>query len=218
MRRRLLLVLASLSSVSAAGSDAPASWVEIGIGLPQTGQWRNGFDLADFDGDGRLDLAHGPPRRSLGPPSIFLGKTDLEFQRWEELSFPEMPFDYGDAAAADFDGDGHADLALGVHYRGLVVLSGDGGGVFRVQASFLAAEAGESEAPVFSSRALAVGDVDGDGRPDIVALGEGPRPRSIRRQVSRSGTAAPPCWARSEASDPRPRHGSPLPTDIAFGR
>ena len=108
---------------------------------------------------------------------IFLGGTDLEFQRWAETSFPELPFDYGDAAAADFDGDGHADVALGVHYRGLVVLSGDGRGGFKAQTNYLAAARREPGAPVFSSRALALGDVDGDGRPDIVALGEGPRPR-----------------------------------------
>ena len=49
-------------------------------GLPRTGLWRNGFDLADIDGDGQVDFVHGPPRRSGDQMRAFhrLGYTSDE--------------------------------------------------------------------------------------------------------------------------------------------
>ncbi|MCP4204987.1 MAG: VCBS repeat-containing protein [bacterium] len=217
MTLRTPLLVAGLSSLAffVAGTGAGATWVETARGLPRQGQWRNGFDLADLNGDGRLDLVHGPPRRQMGEPRIFIGEPGVRFSRWLGASFPELPFDYGDAAAADFDGDGHADLALGIHLRGLVVLLGDGRGSFSKQASFLAAQPG---GPAFSSRALAVADLDGDGRPDIVAIGEGPRLRGgpemesygLRVLLNRSPGAWD--WRRVE-----PERGRLFGDDLALG-
>ena len=42
-------------------------------GLPHEGQWRNGFDIADMNGDGLLDIVHGPPRKGDRRPHVFLG-------------------------------------------------------------------------------------------------------------------------------------------------
>lgn len=174
--------LVLISGLSSAGepAGARAGWVELASGLPDRGQWRNGFDLADLDGDGRLDLVHAPARRALGPPTLFRATAEAVFERWEGTRFPNLPYDYGDAAAADFDGDGDEDLALGVHLKGIAVLSNDGGGRFSEIASFFDSE-GER---AFATRALAAGDVDGDGRPDLVAVGEGPAPPNRGRGAS----------------------------------
>jgi hypothetical protein len=76
----------------------------------------------------------------------------------------------------DLDGDGHLDLVLSMHLRGLVALRGDGQGRFSPMGPGLDFGA-DGGPPPFTSRAIRLADWDGDGRLDIVALGEGPRPR-----------------------------------------
>ncbi len=167
--------------------SARLRFAPFGKGLPTAGQWRDGFAVADLNGDGHLDIVHGPARKSLGPPVIFLGDGKGSWTRWREVKFPPLPYDYGDAQVGDFNGDGHADIAFAVHLRGLIVLVGDG------QGNFTAAGTGldfSSDGSSFSSRALRVVDWDGDGRLDILALGEGPRPGGGGRKPSRAPQAS----------------------------
>lgn len=141
-------------------------------GLPTTGQWRNGFDLADVDGDGHVDLIHGPPRRGERVPTLFRGSGDGRFVPSLPGLFAEAPFDYGDAAAADLDGDGRVDLAFAVHLGGVTAfLAGPDGDFLR---SVEGLELRSPGAVDFSSRAFEAADWNGDGRIDLVALGEGP--------------------------------------------
>lgn len=166
-------------------------------GLPTSGQWRNGFDIADMNGDKHLDIVHGPARKSLGPPSIFLGDGQGNWRRWQEARYPRLPFDYGDAAAADFNGDGHMDLALGMHLRGVVAMLGDGKGNFTDWSKGLDLQVPGregSDASGFSSRTIAAVDWNGDGRADIMALGEGPRLNATAR-----GSSQAPRMAGSES-------------------
>ena len=154
------------------------TFVPFGKGLPTSGQWRNGFDIADMNGDKLPDILHGPARKSLGPPVVFLNDGKGNWRRWQEAKFPRLPFDYGDAAAADFNGDGHMDIALGMHLRGLVAMVGDGKGNFTDWSKGLDLQIpgrDGNDASGFSSRTIDTFDWNGDGRPDIVALGEGPR-------------------------------------------
>ena len=99
-------------------------------GLPTQGQWRNGFAIADMNGDGHLDLVHPPARKSFGQPVILLGDGAGSWSHWQEARFPDLPYDYGDVAVADFDADGHLDLVLAMHLTGIVALRGDGQGGF----------------------------------------------------------------------------------------
>ena len=142
-------------------------------GLPRQGQWRSGFDLADMNGDGRVDLVHGPRRKTGQWPVVLLGDGEGRFVRWEAASYPPLAYGYGDVAAADFDGDGHQDLALAAHLGGLTALRGDGRGNFTPAGAGLPLRGPDD--PGFSSRAIAATDWDGDGRPDLVAIADAPR-------------------------------------------
>src|SRR4051812_16127447 len=57
------------------------SFTPFGQGLPTSGQWRNGFDIADMNGDGHPDIVHGPARKSLGNPAVFLGDGKGHWRR-----------------------------------------------------------------------------------------------------------------------------------------
>jgi hypothetical protein len=151
--------------------------VPFGKGLPERGQWRNGFKIADMNGDGHPDIVHGPARKSLSGPVIFLGDGQGNWKRWSGVRFPPLAYDYGDVAVADFNGDGHLDLALAVHLRGVIALVSDGNGGFEDWGKGLEFEVpGQGgDAGGFSSRTLEAADWNGDGRPDLVSIGEGPR-------------------------------------------
>jgi hypothetical protein len=141
-------------------------------GLPQSGQWRNGFVLADMNGDGHLDIVHGPARKRPGPPVIFLGDGKGDWRRWTEATFPAARYDYGDVAVADFNGDGRPDIAMGMHLLGVTALLQDGTGKFRLGDRGMD---NGSPATGFSSRAILAVDWTGSGRADVVALADGPR-------------------------------------------
>lgn len=143
----------------------------IDSGLPRTGQWREAFALADIDGDGRLDLVSAPPRKGGGGPAIFLGRGDGTFARDTDAHFPALGFDYGDAAVADLNGDGAPDLAIASHLRGLVAMIAEPGRVFAPWTDGLEMRV---PPPDLTSRAIELADWNGDGRPDLLVLDEGP--------------------------------------------
>jgi hypothetical protein len=144
-------------------------------GLPTQGQWRNGFEIADMNADGHPDIVHSPIRKGDGRPQIFLGDGKGSWQRWQ-VQVPPLPYDYGDPAVADFNGDGRLDLALAMHLRGFAVLVADGPQSFKDWGKGLDLQGRMGpEGTPFSSRALEAADWNGDGRMDLIALGEGPR-------------------------------------------
>lgn len=161
-----------------AGTTHRVHLEDFGQGLPTSGQWRGGFRLVDMNGDGHLDVVASPVRKGASFPSIFLGDGKGHFTQWKGLHFPRAAgeYDYGDVAVADFNGDGLPDIALACHLRGLVVLINDGHGGFKEWGQGLPFEVpGRGGASTgFTSRAIAAVDWNGDGKPDIVALGEGP--------------------------------------------
>ena len=122
--------------------------------------------VADFNEDGKLDLAvgtNGPYFGSLNF-SILTGKGDGTFnQAVSHLETTLLPAsDSASLAVEDFNGDGHADLAvggLGTQSGSLSVLAGNGDGTFRVLSS----------APLGGSTlSLATADLNGDSQVDVV--------------------------------------------------
>jgi hypothetical protein len=146
-------------------------------GLPTRGLWRNGFDVVDMNGDGHLDLVHGPPRKGGDQLRIFLGNGAGQWRPWP-TKVPAGLLDYGDVKVADVNGDGVLDVVAGVHLRGVLALFGDGAGTFTPIADgsgleFRVPVIGDP-APQFSTRRIEVVDWDGDGRKDVLAFSEGP--------------------------------------------
>ncbi len=143
-------------------------FVESSAGLPNSGKWRHGICFYDMNRDGNLDILAPPPR--LGPesdrkPFVWLGNGKGE---WSSLALDvpgNIPYDYGDIAAADFNGDGIPDMALAIHTVGLRGLRGAGKGKFSDFSIGLPSD--------FSSRALVAADFNNDGIVDIAAVSEG---------------------------------------------
>jgi hypothetical protein len=160
------------------GAADRLTFAPFGNGLPDQGQWRNGFKVADMNGDGHPDIVHGPPRKGRGVPIIFLGDGKGNWRHWTEVRFPRLPYDYGDVAVADWNGDGRLDLAFAVHLKGFIALVADGPASFVEWGrglDFQDPGQGGADASGFSSRTLEAADWNGDGRPDLLSLGEGPR-------------------------------------------
>ncbi len=111
---------------------------------------------ADFNGDGKLDLAIV---NNIGSVSILLGNGDGTFQ--SHVDYATGSFPNGTMGVADFNGDGKLDLAIGNMGSGTVsVLLGKGDGTFQPRIDYPAAA---------GSSGVATGDFNGDGNLDVAA-------------------------------------------------
>ena len=150
------------------GSDEPA-FVASSEGLPSTGQWRESIAFFDINGDGHMDIVAPRPRlasKAYDRPVVWYGDGK---GKWSEslLDVPtDMGYGYGSIAVADFDGDGTADIALGMHAQGLKVLKGTDSG------KYVNFSEGLPDNSKFVSRALVAADFTNDGISDIAAVSE----------------------------------------------
>lgn len=153
-----------------AKNDRTIRFEESSEGLPQVGSFRNSMAIADMNEDGFPDIVLPPQRGgSDGLPAIYLGDGKGHWKGWP-ATVPHA-LDYGSVVVADFNKDGHKDMAFSVHLTGLFVYLGDGKGHFT--------EASEGLPHDFPTRRLIVADINHDGDPDLVAVTEGPTPRPM---------------------------------------
>jgi hypothetical protein len=156
-------------------------------GAPEAGD-SFGASLAsgDFDGDGYADLAVGAPGEdttadeSVGAVAVLYGTANgLSGSGAHALGRPAAPFGEADPeedelgtrlTAADFDGDGDHDLAVAITSgsNGLLIYQGRAAGLSTQPSTSVGPGHGlPAELGSQPMRALAVGDLDGNGRPDL---------------------------------------------------
>ncbi len=124
--------------------------------FPLTGQNVNNAAVADFNGDGKPDLAISLP--DAGQVQVILGNGDGTFTPMPPISADGIFV----VATGDFDGDGKADLVLVNPGPGtLTILLGNGDGTFRVKATVSVAG---------GPQAIVVGDFNGDGKADFAVV------------------------------------------------
>jgi hypothetical protein len=123
----------------------------------------NGFTIGDFNGDGKLDVIVVTYGYTI-TGSILLGNGDGTLRSPVPLN-QNIGNGYSTAASGDFNGDGKLDLLLLTPDFGsgstMAVLLGNGDGTFGAPVTY--------SVPVGAY--LALGDFNGDGKPDIAVSG-----------------------------------------------
>jgi hypothetical protein len=152
---------------------------------------------ADFNGDGKVDLAvvytgsFASTGETAGGVAILLGNGDGTFQK--AVSYP-AGVNALHVAIADLNGDGKLDLAVSADTgNNVTILLGNGDGTFRT-GSTISAESGQNPAAVIAA------DFNGDGHLDLATANENgtvlfcwdtAMGRSRRPRISRPARIAP---------------------------
>jgi hypothetical protein len=123
-----------------------------------TGIEPSGVAAGDFNGDRKLDLIVDDG--STGRHYFFAGNGDGTFQLGKVIPVIQGLHYSANAIAADFNGDGKLDFAF-IGFTEIVVELGNGDGTF---GQFFVSDTGAGMS------SIAVGDVNRDGKPDVVAL------------------------------------------------
>ncbi len=134
-------------------------WEEHSIGTGD-GDWPHGSTIGPLLPDGRVALVCGYHNHAYHPPQIFEIPEDPKQHPWKKWVAAEIP--YGEEMIAyDLDGDGKLDIVAGPYW-----LENLGDGRFEPHL-LIDPELLESGDLDMISR-IAIADVDGDGRPDIL--------------------------------------------------
>lgn len=120
--------------------------------------------VADLDQDGILDLA--VPSVRPGTVEVLLGRGDGTFSPSSSLAVGKRPFS---VATGDFNGDGWVDLAtVNIESQDVSVLYGRGQGHFGDERRVPLEPKGYRPQEVFNAHSVVAGDLNGDGRADLV--------------------------------------------------
>ncbi|MHB9860211.1 FG-GAP repeat domain-containing protein [Streptomyces sp. YIM S03343] len=175
-------VVALYGSASGVTSAKRTTISQNTTGVPGTAEAGDFFGYAtayaDFNGDGYDDLAVGSPNEKVGTDTgggalaiLWGSKSGLTGKSVDVKDPAASSHDHwgNTLAAGDFDGDGKADLAVGSSastiyvYKGGFTTAGTPGGRTTVKAPVMSSGYGPLN--------LTAGDVNGDGRTDLVVDG-----------------------------------------------
>lgn len=141
------------------GGFAPFPGSPVPTGSPEPPH-NHALALADLDRDGDLDLLFG--NQDAGSLAVLLGDGQGAFAPAPDSPVSTGPSPYP-VATGDLDGDGVLDLAVAdLRARGVTLLRGDGRGGF---SPFPSSPLPTPRSPFH----VALADLDGDGRLDLVA-------------------------------------------------
>ena len=126
-------------------------------------QLENGLAVADFNGDGRSDIAltASAPQQGAGTTLVLIGNGDGTFKA--PVAYPTTALSQN-LELGDFNGDGKLDL-VAAEGEGFSVLLGNGDGTFQTAQNTFPSNFPCDVLPV--GAALAVGDFNRDGKDDV---------------------------------------------------
>ncbi|MBX2956962.1 MAG: VCBS repeat-containing protein [Cyclobacteriaceae bacterium] len=145
-----------------------------------TGSLPNSVAISDLDGDGKADLAVANTGssvsvfRNLGSPGTINYAAKVDFTANSQANW---------VATGDLDGDNKSDLAIGYEFGTAVSvfrnLSSPGNINYAAKVDFTTGDRPYS---------VAIGDLDGDGKPDLAVSNENSFSVSVLRNTGSSGT------------------------------
>jgi hypothetical protein len=140
----------------------------IALNIAMSGIFYEAIAVGDFNGDNLLDVALWTLNATTGNTElhIFLGNGAGSLTFSATYSAPNSNnFNPGpnSIVAADVNGDGKLDLVALTPYNGVFIFEGKGDGTFQTPVAY----ATGCTTSVGSCNALAVADLNGDGKPDL---------------------------------------------------